>query len=62
MPIPDPPEPSPPLPSISDKLVARIYFDATLSMQGLVVPGSTRYIRICPSLESVIVSGWKDEQ
>ncbi len=61
MPIPDPPEPPPPLPSISDRLVARIYFDATLSMQGFVVPGSTRYTRICPSLESVIVSGWKDE-
>lgn len=30
-------------------------------MQGFVVPGSTRYIRICPSLGSVIVSGWRDE-
>ena len=46
---------------ISDRLVARIYFDATLSMQGFVVPGSTHYTRICPSLESVIVSGWRDE-
>ena len=46
---------------ISDRLVARIYFDATLSMQGFVAPGSTDYTRICPSLESVIVSGWKDE-
>ncbi len=46
---------------ISDRLVARIYFDATLSMQGFVVPGSTHYTRICPALESVIVSGWKDE-
>ena len=45
---------------ISDRLVARIYFDATLSMQGFVVPGSTRYTQICPYLESVIVSGWKD--
>jgi hypothetical protein len=45
---------------ISDKLVARIYFDATLSMQGFVVPGSTDYTRICPYLESVIVSGWTD--
>ncbi len=59
--IPDPPEPLPPLPSISDRLVARIYFDATLSMQGFVAPGSTHYTRICPDLESVIVSGWKDE-
>ena len=45
---------------ISDKLIARIYFDATLSMQGFVVPGSTHYTRICPYLESVIVSGWPD--
>ena len=46
---------------ISDRLIARIYFDATLSMQGFVAPGSTHYTRICPSLESVIVSGWRDE-
>ena len=46
--------------NISDRLVARIYFDATLSMQGFVVPGSTRYTQICPYLESVIVSGWRD--
>ena len=59
--IPDPPEPLPDLPSISDKLVARIYFDATLSMQGFVVPGSTHYTRICPALESAIVNGWRDE-
>ena len=45
---------------ISDRLVARIYFDATLSMQGFVVPRSTRYTRMYPYLESVIVSGWKD--
>jgi hypothetical protein len=30
-------------------------------MQGFVVPSSTHYTRICPALESVIVSGWKDE-
>ncbi|MDE0466388.1 MAG: hypothetical protein OYL97_04975 [Candidatus Poribacteria bacterium] len=59
--IPDPPEPLPDLPPVSDRLVARIYFDATLSMQGFVVPDSTHYTRICPSLESVIVSGWRDE-
>ena len=46
---------------ISDRLVARIYFDATLSMRGFVVPGSTHYTRICPALESAIVSGWRDE-
>ena len=59
--IPDPPEPLPDLPPVSDRLVARIYFDATLSMQGFVVPDSTHYTRICPSLESVIVSSWRDE-
>ena len=59
--IPDPPESLPDLPPISDRLVARIYFDATLSMQGFVAPGSTHYTRICPSLESAIVSGWRDE-
>ena len=46
----------------SDALIARIYFDATLSMQGFVVPDSTHYTRICPYLESVIVSGWKEEK
>ena len=46
---------------ISDKLVARIYFDATLSMQGFVTPSSTHYTRICPALESAITSGWRDE-
>lgn len=46
--------------SISDKLVAHIYFDASLSMQGFVKPGSTDYTRMCPYLESVIVSGWTD--
>ena len=58
--IPDPPEPLPDLPPVSERLVARIYFDATLSMQGFVVPGSTHYTRICRDLESVIVSGWTD--
>ena len=47
---------------ISDRLVARIYFDATLSMQGFVVPDSTLYTQICPYLESVIVSGWENEK
>ena len=38
----------------------RIYFDATLSMQGFVAPGSARYTQICPYLESVVVSRWTD--
>lgn len=45
---------------ISENLVARIYFDATLSMQGFVVPSQTRYIQMCRYLESVIVSGWEN--
>ena len=46
---------------ISDRLVARIYFDATLSMQGFVVPGSTRYTQICyPYLEGIILNRWRD--
>ena len=56
--IPDPPEPQPDLPPISNSLAARIYFDATLSMQGFVVPNSTQYTQMCRYLESVIVSGW----
>ena len=61
--IPDPPpKPLPHLPPVSDRLVARIYFDVTLSMQGFVVPDSTHYARICPYLEGVIVSGWTDEK
>lgn len=43
--------------SISESLVARIYFDATLSMQGFVIPSSTQYTQMCRYLESVIVSG-----
>ena len=45
---------------ISGTLVARIYFDATLSMQGFVVPSSTRYKEIPQHLESAILSGWHD--
>ncbi len=45
---------------ISENLVARIYFDATLSMQGYVIPGATRYTQMCRYLESVIVSGWEN--
>ena len=45
---------------ISENLVARIYFDATLSMQGFVKPGATQYTQMCRYLESVIVSGWEN--
>ena len=62
---PDPPDPPPVDPSdmvgdISDKLAARIYFDASVSMQGFVVPSSTQYKNILRPLESVITSGWKN--
>ena len=47
----------------SEMLNARIYFDATLSMQGFVNPGSTHYTRLCLDLESaVIVGDWSDEK
>ena len=59
---PDPPDPisehSPG--DISENLTARIYFDASASMQGFVVPSATRYKRILRPLESVITSGWKN--
>ena len=47
----------------SERLNARIYFDATLSMQGFVNPGSTHYTSLCLDLESaVIVGDWSDEK
>ena len=45
---------------ISDKLVARIYFDASVSMQGFVRPNSTRYARLCLQLERIIISSWQN--
>lgn len=45
---------------ISESLVARIYFDASASMEGFVVPSSTQYKNILRPLESVIESGWRD--
>lgn len=48
---------------ISETLIARIYFDATLSMQGFVKPGSTHYTQILPYIERVITTGaWRDER
>ena len=44
----------------SKSLHVHIYFDATLSMQGFVNPGSTDYTRLIPHLESVVLSGWAD--
>lgn len=56
-----PPDPSNTTPGeISDKLIAHIYFDATISMEGFVFQESTKYTQICPDLESVIQSGWID--
>ena len=60
--IPDPPpNPSGQTPdTISENLVVRIYFDASVSMQGFVVPNSTQYKNILRPLESVITSSWKN--
>ena len=56
-----PPNPSNTTPGeISEKLIAHIYFDATISMEGFVFQDSTKYTQICPYLESVILSGWID--
>lgn len=44
----------------SDVLRVRIYFDATGSMKGFVVPGQTQYTRIIPILESAVLTGWAD--
>ena len=46
--------------TLSDVLRVRIYFDATGSMKGFVVPGRTQYTRIIPYLESTVLSGWSD--
>ena len=56
-----PPAPSDTTPGdISNKLVARIYFDASVSMQGFVRPNSTRYARLCLQLERIIISSWQN--
>jgi hypothetical protein len=44
--------------AISEPLTARIYFDATVSMKGFVVPGATDYTRMLPHLESSVLTGW----
>ena len=57
---PDPPDIDI-IPPPSDKLTVRIYFDATVSMQGFVVANPwTHYTRILSYLESVVLSGWTD--
>ena len=63
--IPDPAVPHPSEESVgtpSESLHVHIYFDATLSMQGFVIPAPTNYTRIRPLLESVALSGWADAQ
>ena len=59
---PDPPDlitiPSPG--PISENLTARIYFDASASMQGFVVPSATQYKSLLRPLESVITNGWRN--
>ena len=46
----------------SKSLHVHVYFDATLSMQGFVVPAPTNYTRVRPLLEGVVISGWTDAQ
>jgi hypothetical protein len=46
-------------PAASDNLHADIYLDATLSMKGFIVPGSsTYYQQTIPLLESSVEKGW----
>lgn len=47
---------------ISETLTVRIYFDATVSMKGFVVPGQTHYTRMLRPLEGVVVTGWKKSE
>lgn len=42
----------------SESLSVHIYVDATLSMQGFTVPGTTHYSSIFTKLESAITTGW----
>ena len=42
----------------SETLIAHIYLDATLSMQGFVNPGTTHYTRIHPDIESAVTNNW----
>lgn len=63
VPPPPPPDPVDALEDISEKLIARIFVDATVSMEGFVVPGSsTNYAQIFQYLESAVVGGWRDEE
>lgn len=54
-----PRDPSDTLEPVSKKLIARIYIDSTVSMEGFVAPGSsTNYAQILQPLESAVISGW----
>lgn len=54
--------PAPPIPTVpppAPNLLARIYIDATLSMQGFAQAGpSTTYARLMQALERAFVAGW----
>lgn len=56
---PPPVDPTNTYPAVSDNLHADIYLDATLSMKGFIVPGtSTYYQQTIPLLESAVERGW----
>jgi hypothetical protein len=57
-----PPEiPSDQLPGLADSLKVDVYFDATLSMQGFIVPGTNSYYQqTLPLLESAVDKGWSN--
>src|ERR1700755_3170807 len=56
---PPPIDPNNIYPTVSDNLHADIYLDATLSMKGFIVSGtSTYYQQTIPLLESAVERGW----
>ncbi len=58
-PPPPSPDPSDIFEPVSQQFRARIYIDATVSMEGFVVPGaSTNYAQILQPLESTAIGGW----
>lgn len=58
-PPPSPPAPADVLEPRSQQLNARVYIDASASMVGFVVPGSTtNYVKTLQPLETAVIGGW----
>src|SRR5258708_1563265 len=51
------------LPGSSNELDVAIYLDATLSMKGFLVPGTTTYFQqLLPLIETTVSTGWPGGQ